>query len=107
MDDVLIVITLLLVAASATAAVAVRDPVRQALVLSLLGLTLAALFTVLQAPDVALSQLAVGTALTPLLLTLAVRKVHRRPHTRDDGRGGETTGSTGTTGNAAAEERGE
>ncbi|MVO85712.1 DUF4040 domain-containing protein [Streptomyces sp. p1417] len=85
MADALVVITLVLVAVSATAAVAVRDPVRQALVLSLLGLTLAALFTVLQAPDVALSQIAVGTALTPLLITLAVRKVRRRPHERARG----------------------
>ncbi|MFJ9965416.1 Na(+)/H(+) antiporter subunit B [Streptomyces avermitilis] len=78
MADPLIVVALLLVAAAATVAVAVRDPVRQALVLSVLGVTLAVLFTVLQAPDVALSQLAVGAALTPLLLLLSVRKVGRR-----------------------------
>jgi energy-converting hydrogenase B subunit D len=76
--DAVIVVALLLVAGSATAAVAVRDPVRQALVLSVLGVVLAVLFTVLQAPDVALSQLAVGSALTPLLLLLAVHKVKRR-----------------------------
>jgi energy-converting hydrogenase B subunit D len=79
MTDAMIVIALLLVAAAATAAVAVRDPARQALVLSLLGLTLAVLFIVVQAPDVALSQLAVGSALTPLLILLSVRKVRRRP----------------------------
>ncbi|MEU6348547.1 hydrogenase subunit MbhD domain-containing protein [Streptomyces sp. NPDC047072] len=78
MADAVIVVALLLVAASATAAVAVRDPVRQALVLSVLGVVLAVLFTVLQAPDVGLSQLAVGSALTPLLLLLAVHKVKRR-----------------------------
>ncbi|MDH6437917.1 MULTISPECIES: hydrogenase subunit MbhD domain-containing protein [Streptomyces] len=78
MADAVIVVALLLVAVSATAAVAVRDPVRQALVLSVLGVVLAVLFTVLQAPDVALSQLAVGSALTPLLLLLAVHKVKRR-----------------------------
>ncbi|MFJ4199888.1 Na(+)/H(+) antiporter subunit B [Streptomyces sviceus] len=78
MADAVIVVALLLVALSATAAVAVRDPVRQALVLSVLGVVLAVLFTVLQAPDVALSQLAVGSALTPLLLLLAVHKVRRR-----------------------------
>ncbi|MEU3184149.1 DUF4040 domain-containing protein [Streptomyces sp. NPDC006923] len=81
MDDVLIAVSLLLVAAAATAAVLVRDPARQALVLSMLGLALAVLFTVLQAPDVALSQLAVGSALTPLLLLLSVRKVRRRGRT--------------------------
>ncbi|MFI7404047.1 Na(+)/H(+) antiporter subunit B [Streptomyces sp. NPDC049541] len=78
MADAVIVVALLLVAACATAAVATRDPMRQALVLSLLGVVLAALFTVLQAPDVGLSQLAVGSALTPLLLMLTVRKVRRR-----------------------------
>ncbi|MFZ3566482.1 DUF4040 domain-containing protein [Streptomyces sp. BH097] len=77
-DEVLIAVSLLLVAAAATAAVLVRDPARQALVLAVLGLTLAALFTVLQAPDVALSQLAVGSVLTPLLILLSVRKVRRR-----------------------------
>jgi uncharacterized MnhB-related membrane protein len=82
--DGLIVISLFLVATTATAAVAVRDPARQALVLSVLGLALAVLFTVLQAPDVALSQLAVGSALTPLLILLSVRKVRRRGQ-RDEG----------------------
>lgn len=78
MADALIVVALLLVAASATVAVATRDPMRQALVLSVLGVVLAVLFTVLQAPDVALSQLAVGSALTPLLVMLSVRKIRRR-----------------------------
>lgn len=78
MADVSIVVALLLIAAAATVAVATRDPVRQALVLSVMGVVLAVLFTVLQAPDVGLSQLAVGSALTPLLLMLAVRKVRRR-----------------------------
>jgi energy-converting hydrogenase B subunit D len=86
MDDAVIVVALLLVAASATAAVAQRDPARQALVLSVLGFVLAALFTVLQAPDVGLSQLAVGSALTPLLIMLCVRKVRRRGRPKDDAR---------------------
>ncbi|WP_330461283.1 DUF4040 domain-containing protein [Streptomyces sp. NBC_00820] len=85
MADALVVV-LLLVAACATAAVAVRDPARQALVLSVLGLVLAVLFTVLQAPDVGLSQLAVGSTLTPLLIMLAARKVRRRGRTEDDPR---------------------
>ncbi|MFH9421901.1 Na(+)/H(+) antiporter subunit B [Streptomyces sp. NPDC017529] len=77
MGDALIALSLALVAAAATAAVLARDPVRQSTVLALLGLSLAILFAVLQAPDVALSQLAVGSALTPLMLLLAVRKVRR------------------------------
>ncbi|MBZ6474265.1 DUF4040 domain-containing protein [Streptomyces griseocarneus] len=78
MDDALVVASLLFVAAAATAAVLTRDPARQAVVLSLLGLGLALLFTVLQAPDVALSQLAVGSAVTPLMILLTVREVRRR-----------------------------
>ncbi|MFJ8533701.1 hydrogenase subunit MbhD domain-containing protein [Streptomyces sp. NPDC093591] len=78
MADAVIVAALVLVAVCATVAVAVRDPVRQALVLAVLGVVLAVLFTAVQAPDVALSQLAVGGALAPLLLLLSVRKVKRR-----------------------------
>lgn len=83
MADAVIVIALLLTAATATAAVATRDPARQALVLSVLGVVLAVLFTVLQAPDVGLSQLAVGSVLTPLLIMLSVRKARRRGRTGD------------------------
>ncbi|MGV9910871.1 hydrogenase subunit MbhD domain-containing protein [Streptomyces tendae] len=88
MTEAVIVVALLLVGASATAAVAVRDPVRQSLVLAVLGVVLAVLFTVLQAPDVGLSQLAVGSALTPLLLLLTVRKVRRRAQRAPDGPAG-------------------
>lgn len=77
MSQVLIALALLLVAAAATAAVLNREPVRQAMVLSFLGLSLALLFTFVQAPDVALSQLAVGSAVTPLMMLLAVRKVRQ------------------------------
>ncbi|QJS08600.1 DUF4040 domain-containing protein [Streptomyces argyrophyllae] len=83
MSDALTVVVLLLVAGSATAAVAQRDPARQALVLSFLGVLLATLFTVFQAPDVGLSQLAVGSVLTPLLIMLSVRKVRRRARSEE------------------------
>jgi multisubunit Na+/H+ antiporter MnhB subunit len=39
---------------------------------------------VVQAPDVALSQLAVGSAITPLLVLLTVRKVRRGPRQERD-----------------------
>ncbi|MFD3457090.1 Na(+)/H(+) antiporter subunit B [Streptomyces sp. NPDC058691] len=77
--DVLIAVALLLVAVTATAAVLTRDPVRQSVVLAMLGLEFAVLFTLLQAPDVALSQLGVGSVLTPLLILLTVRRVRRGP----------------------------
>ncbi|MGP3990060.1 Na(+)/H(+) antiporter subunit B [Streptomyces sp. 3N207] len=73
-----VALALLLVTLAGTATVLTRDPVRQATVLAGLGLALALLFAVLQAPDVALSQLAVGTALTPLMVLLSVRKVRRK-----------------------------
>ncbi|MEU8435927.1 DUF4040 domain-containing protein [Streptomyces sp. NPDC029216] len=86
---ILVDITVLLVAAVATAAVRTRDPVRQAVVLGQLGLLLALLFTFLQAPDVALSQLAVGTVVTPLLILLTVRRIRRQPGPGGEaGRGG-------------------
>ncbi|USA04249.1 DUF4040 domain-containing protein [Streptomyces lydicamycinicus] len=77
-DELPLLLGLLLVAAAGTAAVLVRDPVRQSFLLSLFGLALALVFLLLQAPDVALSQLAVGSALTPLMVLLSVRKVRRK-----------------------------
>src|SRR4051794_33352940 len=77
--DFLVAVALVLVVAAATAAALTRDPVRQSVVLSVLGVCLALLFLLVQAPDVALSQLAVGSAITPLLILLTVRKVRRRP----------------------------
>ncbi|MFJ6216388.1 hydrogenase subunit MbhD domain-containing protein [Streptomyces sp. NPDC092296] len=81
--DVLIAAALLLTAAAATAAALTREPVRQAVLLAVLGVVLAVLFTVLQAPDVALSQLAVGSAVTPLLILLTVRRLRRGGKGRD------------------------
>lgn len=76
--NLLVLLGLALVATAGTAAVLTREPVRQAVALSVFGLTLALLFLVLQAPDVALSQLAVGTAVVPLMIMLTVRKVRGR-----------------------------
>jgi len=90
MNGPLIGVALALVVLSATVAVLTREPVRQAVVLAVLGLSLSVLFAVLQAPDVALSQLAVGTALTPLLILLTVRKVSRR--SLDDSDSGDGSG---------------
>lgn len=77
-ESYLIGFALLLVVGVATVAALTRDPVRQAAVLAVLGLCLALLFVLLQAPDVALSQLGVGAAVTPLLILLTARKVRRK-----------------------------
>ncbi|HEX9051635.1 MAG TPA: hydrogenase subunit MbhD domain-containing protein [Anaeromyxobacter sp.] len=71
-------ILLVAVAGLGVGAVATRDPARQVFVLGALGLALAALFRALEAPDVALSQIVVGAAITPALFVLALAKVRRR-----------------------------
>lgn len=76
--DALQVMLLVLVAAGATAVVLTRAPVRQVIVLSAYGLTLALLFLAFQAPDVTLSELTVGAVLLPLLLLLGLAKVRDR-----------------------------
>lgn len=81
--SVLIVVMLTLVGLGGTAVVFTHRPQRQALMLSALGLTMALLFMVLQAPDVALSQIGVGTAIVPLMVMLAVRKTERTPSRED------------------------
>ena len=65
----------LLVGAGGTAVVAVRDPLRQAMVASLFGISLAILFFVLQAPDVALSEIVVGAVALPLMILLSLAKI--------------------------------
>jgi uncharacterized MnhB-related membrane protein len=75
---VLQAVLLVLVGAGATAVVLTRSPVRQVLVLSAYGLVLALLFLVFQAPDVTLSELAVGTVALPALLLLTLARVRRR-----------------------------
>ena len=66
---------LVLVGAGGTAVVAVRDPLRQAMVASLFGILLAILFFVLQAPDVALSEIVVGAVALPLMILLSLAKI--------------------------------
>jgi energy-converting hydrogenase B subunit D len=75
--NVLHVVALLAVAAGGTAVVLVRDPVRQALVAGVFGFALAFLFFAFQAPDVALSQIVVATVAVPLMVLLALTKIHR------------------------------
>jgi energy-converting hydrogenase B subunit D len=76
--SVLQVTLLVLAAAGATAVALTRDPVRQVIVVSAYGLLLALLFLAFQAPDVTLSELAVGTVVLPILLLLTLAKVRSR-----------------------------
>ena len=68
---------LVLVAVGGTAVVLVRDPLRQAIVASVFGLLLALLFFAFQAPDVALSQIVVGSVALPLMIVLTLAKLAR------------------------------
>jgi energy-converting hydrogenase B subunit D len=71
------VVALLLVALGATSVVLARDPVRQAVVASLYGLTLGILFFAFQAPDVALSNIVIGAIALPAMILLAIAKTRQ------------------------------
>lgn len=73
----LIAVTLTVVAVAGTAVVFADAPERQAVTLSIFGTTLVVLFVVLQAPDVALSELGVGTAVVPLMVMLTIRTMRK------------------------------
>jgi uncharacterized MnhB-related membrane protein len=60
------------------AVVVTRSPLSQLIVFSLFGAALSALFLVLQAPDVALSEIVVGAMAYPFLILLALGKVRNR-----------------------------
>ncbi|HYZ33962.1 MAG TPA: DUF4040 domain-containing protein [Crenalkalicoccus sp.] len=72
----------LLVALTGTGVVLTREPRRQVFALAVNGLALTLLFATLQAPDVALSQLVIGTAAVPLLtlVALAGMRLHGGAH---------------------------
>jgi energy-converting hydrogenase B subunit D len=85
-------VTLLQIAALAAVAiaggavVAATDPLRQALVLSVYGMSLVMLFFVFRAPDVALSEIVVSTVGLPVMILLALRKVRQNEREREDDR---------------------
>lgn len=79
MNNTLIAVALTLVGALGAVVALTRRPERQAVLLSVFGLTLGLLFLFLAAPDVALSEVGVGAAIVPLMIMLTVRKVRRRP----------------------------
>ena len=72
------VVSMFLVAAGALAVVLARDLLRQAMLNSFYGLLVVVLFLVFQAPDVALSALAVGGGAAPLVILAALAKLKER-----------------------------
>lgn len=79
--SLLLPLLLLLVAAGGAGVVFTRDPRRQVLAIGANGLVLSLLFLALQAPDVSLSELAVGTAAVPLMFVAALASIRTE---RDD-----------------------
>jgi energy-converting hydrogenase B subunit D len=80
------VVSLLLVAASGLSVVLIRDPRRQVVANGLYGLVLVVLFMVFQAPDVALSMLAVGAIAYPLVVLVAISRVRGETYDEDEER---------------------
>lgn len=56
------------------------DPLRQVIVNGIFGLSLVVLFVVLQAPDVGLSELVVGTVAFPLVLLATIARTKETQH---------------------------
>ncbi len=81
---VLQVAVLVAVAVGGGAVVAAPSPLRQALVLGIYGLSLTMLFFVFQDPDVALSEIVVSTVGLPVMVLLALRKVHQQEGEREE-----------------------
>jgi energy-converting hydrogenase B subunit D len=79
---VLQVVALAAVALGGGAVAFAADPLRQALILGIYGMALTMLFFVFQAPDVALSEIVVSTVGLPVMLLLALRKVHEQDRQR-------------------------
>ena len=66
-----------LVATGATSVALCRNPLRQIVLSGVYGLLLVILFVVFQAPDVALSMLAVTTVAYPLIVLVAIRRTRK------------------------------
>ena len=77
MIEILQGLAFVLVMAAATAVVFTRQVRHQVIVFSGFGVTLALLFTVLHAPDVALSEIAVGSVAMPFLVITVLARLAR------------------------------
>ena len=74
---------LVAVVVAGTAVVVTYDPRRQAVTTGVFGLALALLFFAFQAPDVALSEMAVGTVIVPALVLLSLARIERSEEHRE------------------------
>lgn len=87
---VLQVSALAIVALCGTAIVLNPSPLRQTLLMAILGFALTALFFAFQAPDVALSELVVSGIALPLIVLSALRRLADQ---NPEGRGKESSGA--------------
>ncbi|MGI6564161.1 DUF4040 domain-containing protein [Methanosphaera sp.] len=62
-----------------------KDSLRMAVLTSITGFAIAAIYQVLLAPDVALTQAVVGAAIVPTLVALAILKTREEPVSKEDG----------------------
>lgn len=85
MATVLLAVAYTLVAVLGIGVVLTREPMRQVMVNGVFGLALVLLFTVLQAPDVAISEVVVSTVAFPVVLLVAIQRVRsaRDEHEED------------------------
>ena len=83
MNEVFQAIALILAGTAGTAVVFTRDPLRQALVLGIQGMTLVIVFFALQAPTVSMSAAVVSTIGLPPMVLLALRKIHQYEQEED------------------------
>jgi energy-converting hydrogenase B subunit D len=67
-----------------TGVVLARDPLRQALVLGIYGMTMVVTFFALQAPDVSLSAIVITAVGLPPMVLLALRKLRHYREEHDE-----------------------
>jgi uncharacterized MnhB-related membrane protein len=75
-------VAMVLVGVFGAGVVVTRDPLRQVVVMAPFALSLIILLTILQAPDVVLSAIVVGTLAYPMMVLLAIAKVRNRERER-------------------------
>ena len=75
MPTALLTVTYTTVAVLGVSVVLTRDPLRQTLVNGFFGLSLVVLFAVLQAPDVAFSEVVVSSVAFPMVLLATIYRV--------------------------------
>ena len=75
---------LIVAGCAGTAVVFAAEPLRQVLLLGVFGLVLTVLFFVVQAPDVALSEIVVSGIAMPVIALAALRKIAQHERADED-----------------------